>query len=57
MKYEPTAINFNDNANNNGMVNSWINAETVYNYQKEFIDMIVKAKDAEIATLKQVIEA
>ena len=34
MKEDPVVVNFNDSANNNGTVNSWINAETVFNYQK-----------------------
>ncbi|MEO8852252.1 MAG: helix-turn-helix transcriptional regulator [Ginsengibacter sp.] len=60
MKYDPTITNINNNSSNNGTFNGLINAETIYNYQKDFInmivkanDLIVKAKDAEISTLKQ----
>lgn len=56
MKDEPTVTNSNDNTNNNEKVNTWINAETFFKFQKEFIDIIVKSKDSEISTLKQSIE-
>ncbi len=56
MKEDPVVVNFNDSANNHSTVNSWINAETVFNYQKELVDKLHAAKDAEIETLKQTIE-
>lgn len=56
IKENPVVVNFNDSANNSGTVNSWINPETVFNYQKEMEDQIIAAKDAEIATLKQSLE-
>ncbi len=52
IKEDPVVINFNASANNNGTINSWIDAETVFHYQKEMVDQIIAAKDDEIATLK-----
>lgn len=56
MKDEPIVVNFNDSSNNNGTVNSWINAETVFNYNKELVDKLFAAKENEIAVLKATIE-
>ncbi|MDB5275893.1 MAG: helix-turn-helix domain protein [Ferruginibacter sp.] len=56
MKDDPIVVNFNEVANNHGTVNSWINAETVFNYQKELVDGIVAARDAEITTLKNTLD-
>lgn len=56
MKNDHTVVNFNEGANNQGTVRSWINAETVINYQKELVDVIVAARDAEIPTLKNALD-
>jgi len=52
MKEDPIVVNFNEGANNHGTVNSWINAETVFTYQKELVDIIIASRDSEIMTLK-----
>ncbi len=57
MKQDSDTLNFNDSASNHHeTVNSWINAETVFNYQKELIDKFISSKENEIELLKKVIE-
>ena len=57
MKEDPMVVNFNDGASNHGTVNGVFNAETVFNYQKELVDIILSSKEEEIATLKYAIES
>lgn len=56
IREEPVVTKFNDSTNNSGTVNRWLNAETVFDYQKELVDSLIASKDSEISILKQTIE-
>jgi len=57
MKENSLIVNFNEDSNNHGTVSDVFNAETVFNYQKELVDIIISSKEEEIATLKNSMES